>query len=128
MKRRGLRFRLAPLRPRFAAYGKEEGQLLTDRPLRPLRADARRNHDKLLTAAAAAFAEGDDIALEAIAARAGVGIGTLYRPLPSRHAPIVAPLPARGRVAVHGSPGVARGAAARRGAAPVDGAVRSVRR
>ena len=61
--------------------------MLTDRPLR---ADAQRNHDKLLTAAAAAMAEGDDVALAAIAARAGVGIGTLYRHFPSRDALIVA--------------------------------------
>jgi AcrR family transcriptional regulator len=58
---------------------------------RPLRADARRNRDKLLVAATAAFAEeGEDVALEAIAARAGVGIGTLYRHFPSRDALVVA--------------------------------------
>jgi AcrR family transcriptional regulator len=52
---------------------------------RPLRADARRNRDRLLAAATAAFAEaGEDVALEAVAARAGVGIGTLYRHFPSR--------------------------------------------
>jgi AcrR family transcriptional regulator len=61
--------------------------VLTDRPLR---ADARRNHDKLLVAAAAAFAEDEDIALETIAARAGVGIGTLYRHFPNRDALLVA--------------------------------------
>lgn len=58
---------------------------------RPLRADAQRNHDKLLAAATAAFAaEGEDVALETIAARAGVGIGTLYRHFPSREALVVA--------------------------------------
>src|SRR5919199_529437 len=47
---------------------------------RPLRADAQRNRDRLLTAATAAFAEeGEDVALESVAARAGVGVGTLYR-------------------------------------------------
>jgi len=52
-----------------------------------LRADARRNREKLLTAAAAAFAEaGTDVSLEAIAKRAGVGIGTLYRHFPTREA------------------------------------------
>jgi AcrR family transcriptional regulator len=52
-----------------------------------LRADARRNRDKLLTAAAAVFAEsGTDASLEAIAKRAGVGIGTLYRHFPTRDA------------------------------------------
>jgi AcrR family transcriptional regulator len=58
---------------------------------RPLRADARRNRDKLLSAATAAFAEdGEDVALEAVAARAGVGIGTLYRHFPNRDALLVA--------------------------------------
>jgi AcrR family transcriptional regulator len=58
---------------------------------RPLRADARRNRDKLLSAATAAFAEeGEEVALEAVAARAGVGIGTLYRHFPNRDALIVA--------------------------------------
>jgi AcrR family transcriptional regulator len=59
--------------------------------VRPLRADAQRNREKLLTAATAAFAEeGQDVALETVAARAGVGIGTLYRHFPSRDALIVA--------------------------------------
>lgn len=50
-----------------------------------LRADARRNRDRLLEVAAAAFAErGVDASLEEIARRAGVGIGTLYRHFPTR--------------------------------------------
>jgi len=57
-------------------------------PARPLRADARRNYERLLTAAAEAFAEhgADDASLEEIARRAGVGIGTLYRHFPTRQA------------------------------------------
>jgi len=52
----------------------------------PKRADARRNYERLLAAAAAAFAEhgADDVSLEEIARRAGVGIGTLYRHFPAR--------------------------------------------
>jgi AcrR family transcriptional regulator len=58
---------------------------------RPLRADAQRNREKLLTAATEAFAEeGEGVALETVAARAGVGIGTLYRHFPSRDALVVA--------------------------------------
>jgi AcrR family transcriptional regulator len=55
---------------------------------RPMRADARRNCEKLLAEAAAAFAErgADDVSLEEIARRAGVGIGTLYRHFPTRQA------------------------------------------
>jgi AcrR family transcriptional regulator len=54
----------------------------------PKRADARRNYERLLVAAAAAFAEhgADDVSLEEIARRAGVGIGTLYRHFPARQA------------------------------------------
>ncbi|OHV36019.1 MULTISPECIES: TetR/AcrR family transcriptional regulator [Pseudofrankia] len=54
---------------------------------RPLRADARRNRDRLLEVAVRAFSQdGPDIALEAIAKEAGVGIGTLYRHFPTREA------------------------------------------
>jgi AcrR family transcriptional regulator len=54
---------------------------------RPKRADARRNYDKVLAAAREAFAEGgESTALEEIARRAGVGIGTLYRHFPTRQA------------------------------------------
>jgi AcrR family transcriptional regulator len=54
---------------------------------RPQRADARRNYEKILAAAREAFAEGgESTALEEIARRAGVGIGTLYRHFPTRQA------------------------------------------
>jgi AcrR family transcriptional regulator len=60
-------------------------------PARTPRADARRNRERLLAAATEAFAaEGEDVALESIAARAGVGIGTLYRHFPNRDALVVA--------------------------------------
>jgi len=53
----------------------------------PLRADAARNRARLLEVAAHGFAEdGIDVALEEIARRAEVGIGTLYRHFPSRAA------------------------------------------
>jgi AcrR family transcriptional regulator len=56
-------------------------------PPRPMRADARRNYDRLLAAAAVAFtADGPDASLEDIARHAGVGIGTLYRHFPTRAA------------------------------------------
>jgi AcrR family transcriptional regulator len=52
---------------------------------RPMRADARRNYDKLIAAARAAFTEeGATASLEEVARRADVGIGTLYRHFPSR--------------------------------------------
>ncbi|MEO3861713.1 TetR family transcriptional regulator [Acrocarpospora sp. B8E8] len=52
---------------------------------RALRADAQANYDRLLEVSAQLFAqEGADTSLKAIAAAAGVGIGTLYRRFPTR--------------------------------------------
>jgi AcrR family transcriptional regulator len=52
-----------------------------------MRADARRNRDKLVAAALALFTEkGTDVALESVAQQAGVGVGTLYRHFPTRDA------------------------------------------
>ena len=52
-----------------------------------MRADARRNYERLLAAARSAFAEhGVDASLDDIARSAGVGPGTLYRHFPTRHA------------------------------------------
>jgi AcrR family transcriptional regulator len=54
---------------------------------RKLRADAVRNRERLLAAAKAVFsAGGADASLEAVAQRARVGIGTLYRHFPTREA------------------------------------------
>ncbi|MFF5483577.1 TetR/AcrR family transcriptional regulator [Streptomyces sp. NPDC012935] len=54
---------------------------------RAMRADARRNHERLLAEARSAFAaHGTDASLEDVARRAGVGIGTLYRHFPNRDA------------------------------------------
>jgi AcrR family transcriptional regulator len=51
------------------------------------RSDALRNRERLLRAAAEVFsAGGPDASLEAVAKRAGVGIGTLYRHFPTREA------------------------------------------
>jgi AcrR family transcriptional regulator len=56
-------------------------------PGSPKRADARRNRERVLAAAREAFAAGgESTALEEVARRAGVGIGTLYRHFPSRQA------------------------------------------
>ena len=52
---------------------------------RPMRADAKRNYERLVTAAREVFAqEGGGASMEAIAKAAGVGIGTLYRHFPKR--------------------------------------------
>ncbi|MGG8410223.1 TetR/AcrR family transcriptional regulator [Streptomyces sp. 12297] len=52
---------------------------------RPMRADARRNVEKIVAAAGALIAEhGADASLEEVARRAGVGSATLHRHFPSR--------------------------------------------
>jgi len=52
-----------------------------------LRADARRNRERLLLAARDVFVEfGPDAPLDEVARRAGVGIATLYRRFPDRQA------------------------------------------
>src|SRR5437660_4329471 len=56
-------------------------------PVRRPRADAVRNRERVLEAAKVVFsAGGPDASLEAVARRAGVGIGTLYRHFPTREA------------------------------------------
>jgi AcrR family transcriptional regulator len=60
---------------------------MTEEAARPLRADARRNREKILAAAVRVFAEeGLDAHLERIAKEAGVGSATLYRNFPTREA------------------------------------------
>jgi AcrR family transcriptional regulator len=89
----------------------------TGTPTGPKRADARRNYELLIAAAAEAFAErgADDVSLEEIARRAGVGIGTLYRHFPARQALLEAVYKDQvdglevlaGKLLVHESPGQA---------------------
>lgn len=58
---------------------------------KPLRADAQRNRRRLLDAAGALFSErGLDVGVGEIAARAGVGRGTLFRNFPSKERLIAA--------------------------------------
>ena len=53
---------------------------------RALRADARRNRDAILEAARAVFDSAEELRFDDFAARAGVGVGTLYRHFPTREA------------------------------------------
>jgi AcrR family transcriptional regulator len=77
---------------------------------RPLRADARRNRERILAAAREVFVEqGLAAPLDAIAQRAGVGIGTLYRRFPDRES-LVRELALDAFVAVRGAADAAVGA------------------
>jgi len=61
-----------------------------------LRADARRNLDRVLAAAAEAFAEGGPgVSVDEIARRAGVGHATVFRRFPTKDALIAAVVEAR---------------------------------
>jgi AcrR family transcriptional regulator len=54
---------------------------------KPLRADARRNREKVLAAARDAFAAGGiEVGMDEVARRAGVGVGTIYRHFPTKEA------------------------------------------
>src|SRR5918994_5355569 len=55
--------------------------------VKPLRADARRNREKVLAAARTVFAEqGVDAQMDDVARRADVGVGTVYRHFPTKEA------------------------------------------
>jgi AcrR family transcriptional regulator len=65
--------------------GQEDGVEPRSRTDRRVRADAQRNLDSLLQSAKAVFAtSGVDAPVREIAAKAGVGIGTVYRHFPQR--------------------------------------------
>jgi AcrR family transcriptional regulator len=56
-------------------------------PEKPLRADARRNRERILRAARAVFAiQGHDAQMDDVAKRAKVGVGTVYRHFPTKEA------------------------------------------
>ena len=57
---------------------------------KPLRADARRNREAILSAARTVFDRDEDLRFDDFAARAGVGVGTLYRHFATREALAVA--------------------------------------
>jgi AcrR family transcriptional regulator len=58
---------------------------------KPLRADARRNREKVLAAARAVFADqGVDAQMDDVARRADVGVGTVYRHFPTKDALLMA--------------------------------------
>jgi AcrR family transcriptional regulator len=73
---------MAPVRK----YG-DGAPVVNDAAGKPLRADARRNRERVLAAARDAFAEdGIAVPLDDIARRAGVGAGTVYRHFPTKEA------------------------------------------
>jgi AcrR family transcriptional regulator len=62
----------------------------SDQSKRPLRSDARRNRERILSGARAVFAEcGSEAQMDDVARRAGVGVGTVYRHYPTKEALLI---------------------------------------
>jgi len=73
----------APVEPEVRSDGAEPETA----GCRPMRADAVKNRQRILDAAEAVFAsEGLSVPIDAVAERAGVGVGTLYRHFPTKEA------------------------------------------
>jgi AcrR family transcriptional regulator len=67
-----------------------EDRAMTD-PARPLRADARRNREKIMVSAGELFARsGIEAQMDQIAEHCGLGLGTLYRHFPTKEALLAA--------------------------------------
>jgi AcrR family transcriptional regulator len=65
----------------------QPGPRTADGRVRPLRADARRNRERVLEAAESVLAsEGVSVPIDEVARRAGVGVGTVYRQFPTKEA------------------------------------------
>lgn len=62
---------------------------MTTEPVSHRRADTRRNHDRILAVAAESITAGE-LSFNAIAKRAGVGVGTVYRHFPTQDALVLA--------------------------------------
>ena len=77
-----------PRRPRSTEDGARESETDDGPPgARPMRADAVKNRQRILEAAEEIFAtEGVSVPIDAVAERAGVGVGTLYRHFPTKEA------------------------------------------
>ena len=63
---------------------------MTTGSVSPRRADTRRNHERILAVAAESLAESGEVSFNAIAKRAEVGVGTVYRHFPHPEALILA--------------------------------------
>src|SRR6201996_5627768 len=87
--RRVVRYHSQPYR-RVLRFGKAAGGAVSQPTTGPVRAHALRNREHILQVASEAFAESGTTSLNAIAKRAGVGAGTLYRHFPTREDLILA--------------------------------------
>ncbi|MET0233613.1 MAG: TetR/AcrR family transcriptional regulator [Kibdelosporangium sp.] len=63
---------------------------MTTGSVSPRRADTRRNHERILAAALESLTSSGEVSFNAIAKRAGVGVGTVYRHFPTADGLILA--------------------------------------
>jgi AcrR family transcriptional regulator len=63
---------------------------MTTGAVNPRRADTRRNNERILAAALEALTTSGEVSFNAIAKRAGVGVGTVYRHFPTPEALVLA--------------------------------------
>ena len=63
---------------------------MTTGAVNPRRADTRRSHERILAAALEALTTSGEVSFNAIAKRAGVGVGTVYRHFPTPGALVLA--------------------------------------
>ena len=63
---------------------------MTTGSVSPRRADTRRNNERILAAAAESLTGSEEISFNAIAKKAGVGVGTVYRHFPTQEALVLA--------------------------------------
>jgi AcrR family transcriptional regulator len=73
------------MKKKSAEDGKSEAADIAAPPAKVLRADARKNRDKLLDVAHRVFkTDGVSVSMDEIARQAGVGVGTVYRHFPAK--------------------------------------------
>ena len=63
---------------------------MTTGGVNPRRADTRRNHERILAAALEALTTSGEVSFNAIAKKAGVGVGTVYRHFPTPQSLVLA--------------------------------------
>lgn len=75
---------------RFAIVELHQGEAMTTGSVNPRRADTRRNHDRILAVALDSLTVSGEVSFNAIAKKAEVGVGTVYRHFPTPEALILA--------------------------------------
>src|ERR1700753_3063739 len=79
-----------PLRNATAPGLLRTGGAMTTGSVSPRRADTRRNHERILAVAADSLAVSGEVSFNAIAKKAEIGVGTVYRHFPTPEALILA--------------------------------------